>query len=98
MAIEQLELITVTAAQAKAIRKMALRNSKHTAESLAQDLFAQVVRGRFTAIAKGVGADAGAKFDMAVAGGFEPPMERAEYVERAVTEYNEILRDLNKVI
>lgn len=92
--IELVEGIEVSHAQAMAIRKLALRSTKKSAEELANDLFAQVVRGRFKAATESIAKDAAEAFDHAVAGGFQPPMERAEYIAKAKAEYGDILRDL----
>ena len=91
--IEAITTIAVTAAQAQAIRKLSLR-SKKSANELATDLFSQVVRGRFKAVAETISADAAAMYDKAVAGGFEPPMERAEYIASAAASYKDILIEL----
>lgn len=92
--IETVALVELTAAQGRAVRKLALRSSNKSAQELADNLLAQVIRGRFTAVAKNIAEDAGAKYDMAVAGGFEPPCTRAEYVSKAAEEYKDILSEL----
>jgi len=85
--------VIVTDAQARAIRKLSL-TGKYSAEELASELFAQVVRGRFKAKSEQIATIAAEAFDKAVAGGFEPPMERAEYIAKSVSEYKDILVDL----
>jgi hypothetical protein len=86
--------ITVTNAQAQAMRKLALRSSKKSATALANDLFGQIVRGRFKAVTEGIVDDAATKYDMAVANGFTPPMERKDFVAKAKEEYADILSQL----
>lgn len=90
----QVVSVTVTPAQATALRKLSLRGDK-TAEQIANKLFDIGVRGRFTAVAKTVAEDAATRYDNAVSGGFAPPMERAPYITKAVAEYREILAALN---
>ena len=94
MAIEQIEMVAVNENQARAIRKMALRNSKYNAETFAQLLFDRAVKNSFTPLVKSIAEDAAKKYEMAVAGGFEPPCTKEEYVKRAATEYRDILSEL----
>ena len=86
--------IAVSNVQAQAIRKMALRNSKYSNAEYAQLMFDRQVRNSFTPLVKTIVEDAAKKYDMAVAGGFEPPCTREEYVKRAATEYRDILAEL----
>lgn len=86
--------INVNSVQAAAIRKMALRNSKYSNQEYAQLTFDRAVRNSFTPLVKTIVEDAAKKFDMATAGGFEPPCTREEYVKRAATEYRDILAEL----
>jgi hypothetical protein len=94
MAIEVINPIPVSAVQALAIRKLALRNSKFNAQDMAQLMFDRQVKNSFTPLVKTIVEDAARKFDMATAGGFEPPCTREEYIKRAATEYRDILADL----
>lgn len=93
MAIEAIT-VTISDVQAQAIRKMALRNSKYSNAEYAQLMFDRQVRNSFTPLVKTIVEDAAKKYDMAVAGGFEPPCTRDEYVKRAATEYRDILAEL----
>ena len=86
--------ITVTDTQAMAIRKLALRNSKYSNAEYAQLMFDRQVKNSFTPLVKTIVEDAAKKYDMAVAGGFEPPCTRDEYVKRAAIEYRDILAEL----
>jgi len=86
--------VTISDTQAQAIRKMALRNSRLSNEQFAQLLFDRQVRNSFTPLVKGIVEDAAKKFDLAVAGGFEPPCTRDEYIKRAAEEYRTILAEL----
>jgi hypothetical protein len=92
--VEVVEMVSVNDVQARAIRKMALRNSKYNAQDFAQLMFDRQVRNSFTPLVKSIVEDAARKFDMATAGGFEPPCTRDEYVKRAATEYRDILAEL----
>lgn len=92
--IEVIEMVAVSPAQAKAIRKLALRNSKHNAEQFAQLVFDRAVKNNFAPLVKSIAEDAAKKYDQAVAGGFEPPCTRQEYVTRAAIEYKDILSEL----
>ena len=94
MAIEVINPIAVSAVQALAIRKLALRNSKYSAQDMAQLMFDRQIKNSFTPLVKTIVEDAAKKYDMAVAGGFEPPCTRDEYVKRAATEYRDILAEL----
>ena len=85
--------ITLTPAQATAVRKLSL-SSKLSQSELATELTAQVIRGRFKAKAQTAKEDAAKKYDAAVAMGFEAPIERSEYIARTMEEYAEILREL----
>ena len=85
--------VEVTPAQAQAIRKLSI-TGKYSAQELANELFAQVVRGRFKAKSEQIATIAAEAYDKAVAGGFTPPMERAEYIAKSQTEYKDILVDL----
>ena len=49
MAIETVNAVVPTEAQARAIRMLARGSSRKSAQDMADDLFAQVVRGRFKA-------------------------------------------------
>lgn len=93
--MSNLQVITpvLSAAQEKAVRKLSLRGND-SAQQIADKLIASVIKGRFKAVTMTVAEDAATKFDSAVAGGFQPPMERAEYIKKSVAEYNEILSDL----
>ena len=95
MAIEAINPITVTAAQAKAIRKMAIANAGVSNNQMAALVFGRAVKNAFTPMAKSVGEKAGKLYDMAEAGGFKPDLPRDEYVKRALAEYRDILSDLN---
>lgn len=85
--------VNVTSAQAIAIRKLAL-SGKYSAEQLANNLFAQVVRGRFKAKSEQIALLSAEAYDRAVSGGFEPPMARGEYIAKSVSDYRDILVDL----
>lgn len=95
MAIEAITAVAVTDAQAKAIRKMAIQNSGISANQMATILFNRAVKNTFTPMAKVVGDKAAKLYDMASAGGFKPDLPRDEYIKRALTEYRDILADLN---
>lgn len=96
MSTLQAVAVTVTEAQAKAIRKLAFASSKKSASELADDLFAQVVRGRFKAKAESAKQIAGEKWDTAaqIMGADKMPMPRAEYIKTYESEFAEVLRDL----
>lgn len=86
--------IAVSSVQAQAIRKMALRNSRLSNAQFAQLLFDRQVRNSFTPLVKGIAEDAAKRFDLAVSGGFQPPMERDAYIKSAAEEYRAILAEL----
>jgi hypothetical protein len=94
MAIEAINPIAVTDAQARAIRKMSLRDSKHSTNEFAAILLGRVVVNTFKPMVKSIAEDAAKKYDMATAGGFECELTREEYVKRAATEYRDILAEL----
>lgn len=88
--------VTISEAQAKAIRMLARSSAKKSASELADDLFAQVVRGRFKAKAESAKAIAAEKWNTAaqIMGAEKMPMPLADYVKTYETEFAEILRDL----
>jgi hypothetical protein len=92
--IEQIDLVTVSPTQQRALRKLALRNSKYSASEFSQIVFDRAVKNAFTPLVKTIAEDAAKKYDMAVAGGFEPPCTKDEYVKRAAVEYRDILSEL----
>lgn len=98
--IEAVELVEVTSAQARAIRKLALGSNKVSAQDMASNLFAQVVRGRFKAKAEAAGDEAGAKYDLLVASGLLDAESvaklptRGAYISQAKADYAEILSEL----
>lgn len=72
-AIETIKTVKVSDAQAKAIRKLALRNSKFSAEQFAQLVFDRAVKNSFSPLVKSIATDAMAKYKMAISGGFPAP-------------------------
>ena len=95
MAIDVINPIVVTEAQARAIRKMSLRDSKHSTNEFAAILLGRVVANTFKPLVKTIVADAAKKFDMAVASGASfGNITREEYIKRAATEYRDILAEL----
>ena len=94
MSTLQVVTVTVSDAQAKALRKLSLRGEKSASE-LADNLFAQVVRGRFKAIANNAREDAAEKFDAAVREGFDAPCSREEFITKVLDEYRDILAELD---
>ena len=95
MAIEVINPIAVSPAQERAIRKMSLRYSGVNANQFAAILLKRIVANTFKPLVKGIVEDAAKKFDMATAGGFQPPCTREEYIKRAATEYKDILSELD---
>ncbi len=71
--LEHIGSVKVSDAQAKAIRKLALRNSKFTAVEFAQLTFDRAVKNSFSPLVKSIAADAKKKYEMAIAGGFPAP-------------------------
>lgn len=110
MPIETINPIAVTEAQAKAIRKLALRDSKLNANEVAAMLFRRAIVNTFKPVTKAIAEDARKRYAMAVAGGFPAPSYTAkdektgkdvqvvltadEYAKRAAEEYKLILSDL----
>jgi len=105
MAIETINAITISDAQAKAIRKLALRDSKVNANEMAALLFKRSVVNTFKPVVKAIAEDARKRYAMAVAGGFPAPTYKGEdgkdvvltadeYAKRAADEYKSILSDL----
>lgn len=98
--IEAIEMVEVTPAQARAIRKLSLGSNKKSAQELANDLFAQVVRGRFKAVVEKAGDEAGAKYDMLLASGLLDAESksklptRGEFISRSKIEFADILSEL----
>ncbi len=97
--IETVE-VTLTAAQQKAVRKMALGTSGKSASELAESLLAQVIRGRFKAKTLSAAQDAGEQYDRAVASGLMTAdtlkllPSRQQYVAERVAEYRDLLSEL----
>jgi hypothetical protein len=85
--------ITLTPAQATAVRKLSL-SSKLSQQELAAELTAQVIRGRFKAKAQTAQEDAAKKYNMAVTMGFKTEVTLQDYVKGITEEYAEILREL----
>lgn len=95
MAIETVNPIVVTDAQARAIRKMALRYSNVNSNQMAAILLKRIVSNTFKPLVKGIVEDAAKKYDMAVASGASfGEIKREEYIKRAATEYRDILAEL----
>lgn len=105
MAIEVINPIPVSEVQMKAIRKLALRDSKVSANEMAALLFKRSVVNTFKPVVKAIHADAKKRYEMAVAGGFPAPTYKGEdgkdvvltadeYAKRAADEYKSILSDL----
>jgi hypothetical protein len=105
MAIEVINPIVITEAQMKAVRKLALRDSKVNANQMAALLFKRAVVNTFKPVAKAIAEDARKRYAMAVAGGFPAPTYKGEdgkdivltadeYAKRAAEEYRLILSDL----
>jgi len=92
----QAVVVTPTEAQAKAIRILARSSSKQSASELAENLFAQVVRGRFKAKKETAADEATEKWNTAasIMGTDKMPMPLKEYVAKYVEEFNEVLLEL----
>lgn len=86
--------VTPTAIQQRALRSLALASSKKSATELANDLFSQVVRGRFKAMVEANIKTIGEKYDRAVSMGFKIDMSREDYIKKSRAEYAEILTQL----
>ena len=72
-------------------------------------MFDRAVKNSFAPIVKSIAEDAGSKWDAAIANGFPIPtylndkketveLTKAEYVRRAVTEYQAILNELTETL
>lgn len=104
MAIEVINPITLTGAQQKAVRKLALADSKHTANEFAAILVGRIVINTFKPAAKAVAEKAKMRYELAIAGGFPAPTYKVdgkdavltadEYAKRAAQEYKDILSEL----
>lgn len=109
MSIETINAVPVTEAQAKAIRKLALRYTNVDGNKMAAILLTRSIVNTFKPVAKAIAEDAKKRYQMAVAGGFPAPTYQSkdkdgkeitvtltadEYARRAAQEYKDILADL----
>ena len=109
MAIETINPVPVSAAQAKAIRKLALRYTNVDGNKMAAILLTRAIVNTFKPVAKAIAEDAKKRYQMAVVGGFPAPTYKVkgedgketevvltadEYAKRAAQEYKDILSEL----
>ena len=94
--VSTIEAVTVelSAAQQRALRVLALRTSKVSASEMADNLIAQVIRGRFKAMIEAEAQKLGVLYDMASANDFKQAMSRAEFIAAKRRESAELLNEL----
>lgn len=86
--------VDVSDNMAKALRKLALQNEKHTASSLALNLMRQQVKARFKAFVENEASMLKRSYRAAIQSGFKIEETEEQFVSRQLTESKLILAEL----